>query len=107
MVDINHVANVLAAGEFVVVAGQYAAVVEQRIKTLLDDSVNERTLPRPRCAGDANELLQRNLDADVPEIVLTGAAHDNRFAADGAAPAGDTDAPLAAEILASERVIVS
>src|SRR6266481_1518790 len=70
------------------------------------DPVNQRTLPRPGRTGDANELFQRNLDADVLEIVLAGAAHDNRFAAGRPALAGDADGFLAAEVFAGERFAV-
>ena len=41
MVDVDHVADVLAAGELVVLAGKDAAVVEERVKALLDDLVDE------------------------------------------------------------------
>src|SRR5262245_44993394 len=41
LIDVDHVADVLTAGEFVVLAGKDAAIVQERIETLLDDLVNE------------------------------------------------------------------
>src|SRR5438128_5953099 len=70
------------------------------------DPVNQRAFPGAGGAGNANKLLQRNLDADVLEIVVAGAAHDNRFAAGRPALAGDADGLLAAEIPAGERFAV-
>src|SRR5438132_2045633 len=96
----------LAAGELVVGAGEYAAVVEQRIETLVDDVVNQGTFPGPGGPRDADKLLQRNVDADVLEIVLASAADDNGSAAGRPALAGDANGLLAAEIPAGERFAV-
>jgi len=41
LVDVDHVADVLAAGQRVVRAGEDAAVVQQRIETLVYDLVNQ------------------------------------------------------------------
>jgi len=41
LIDVNHVADVLTAGKFVVLAGKDAAVVQERIEALLDDRVDE------------------------------------------------------------------
>src|SRR5262249_38336620 len=80
LIDVDHVADVLAAGEFVVLAGEDTAVVEERIEAFLDDRVDERAFPRPRGTGHANELLQWDLDADVLEVVVAGPMDDDRFA---------------------------
>src|SRR5262249_26143278 len=80
LIDVDHVADVLAAGELVVVAGQDAAVVEEGIEPLVNDLVDQRALARPRRAGDAHELLERDRNADVLQVILTGAADDDRLA---------------------------
>src|SRR5262245_54796280 len=98
--------NMFAAGELVVLAGKYAAVVEQRIETLVDDLVNEGAFPGPGRTRDADKLLERNLDANVLEIVLACAAHDNRVAARRPASAGDANGLLAAEVPAGQRFAV-
>src|ERR1700731_4521413 len=96
----------LAAGKFIVLAGEYAAVVKQRIETLIDDLVNQRTLSGPGRTRDADKLLQRNLDAKVLEIVLACATHDERSAAGWPALAGNANGLLAAQILAGKRFAI-
>ena len=51
-------------------------------------SLTSELLPEPRDAGDADERAQRDLDVDVLEVVVRGAADDQPFFADaaGAAP---------------------
>src|SRR5262249_28125208 len=106
LIDVNHVADMLTAGEFVVLAGKDAAVVEERIKTLLDDPVDEGAFPRPGGPGHANELFQWDRDADVLEVVVTGAADGDRFAVGRPASPGDFDALPAAEVVAGKRFAV-
>src|SRR5262249_32097522 len=80
LVGVDHIADMFIAWEVVVGAGKDAAVVEERKETLVDDLVNERAFPGTRGASDAHELFERNLDIDVLEIVLAGAADDQRLA---------------------------
>src|SRR5579859_7401549 len=96
----------LTARELVVLPGKDAAVVEERIKALLDDLVDERAFPGSRGAGHANKLFQRDLDVDVFKVVVTGTADDDRFATGPPALAGDLDGLLAAEVLAGQRLSV-
>src|SRR5262245_8970024 len=88
------------------VAGKDTAVIKQRIEALVDDFVNERAFPGPRSAGDANELLERNLDTDVLEVILTSSAHDQRFAVMRTAMFGDANAPFAAQVGTGQRFAV-
>ena len=47
----------------------------------VDRVEGERRLPRARQAGDDRQLVARDRDADVPEIVLAGTADDERVGA--------------------------
>ena len=44
-----------------------------------DGAENERTLPGPRDAGEDGESPLRDLDADVFEVVLSGALHPDQI----------------------------
>ncbi len=65
LVDVDHLVEVLEAGERIVLAGALAGVVEHLGGALVQDLGDQRALAGAGDAGDADELAQRDVDVDV------------------------------------------
>ena len=100
LVDGNHLVEMLDAFQLIELAGVADAGVEVAAEGLDQDVVDQRALARAGNAGHANERPQGNLDVDVLEIVVAGAADDESpatvmaIAADG----GDFDPQAAGKV---------
>ena len=79
-----------------------ARAVEPVGERLEDDLVHERRLAGPRDARDADELADRELDVEILEVVLCGAADEER-AVVLLPPLGHRDRALPGEELARDR----
>ena len=55
LVDVDDIVEVLDPLDAVVLAGEHAAVVEERVELLVEDLVDQRALAGARGAGDADE----------------------------------------------------
>src|SRR5262245_8388317 len=95
LVDVDHLIDMLDAGDVLVLAdlprrafvllisvfglivGRLwpAACQEFFLEALLEDVVDERGLARAADAAHADEQTERNVDVDVLEVVVPGAAH--------------------------------
>ena len=73
---------------------------------LVEDVVEEGALARARDARDAGEDAQRQADVEMPEVVLVGVP-DEEEAAGFAAPLGDGDLLLAADVAGRQGVGLS
>ena len=72
----------------IVRAGLAFAAVQVAIERLDQDVADQRTFARAGNAGDADQRPERNLDVDVLQVVVPGAANAERFVADGRGAAG-------------------
>src|SRR5947208_267030 len=80
-----------------------ARVDEAFPKRLVQDVTDERALPRARRARHRDELTQRKSDSQRFEVVLAGAAHDERLAGSLAALPWRRDRPRPRQILTRRR----
>ena len=106
LVDLDHLVEDLDPLDAVVRAGLDARAVEPVRERLEDDLVHERRLAGARDARHADELADGELDVDVLEVVLRGAAH-REHAAIVVAPLGNRDLARAREELARDRLLVA
>ena len=105
LVDLDHLVEHVDPFHCGVRAGLNTSTIQPVRERLEDDLVHERRLPRAGDAGDADELPDRELDVDLLEVVLRGAAYDER-AAVVVAPLGDGDLARPREELARDRLLV-
>src|SRR5262249_14369380 len=82
-----------------------AACEESFLEALFEDVVDERGLARSADAGDADQQAKRDLDVDVLEVVMAGAAHGDVALRTGPSLRRDGDLFRAAEILRGETLI--
>ena len=84
--------------QLVVIPGEHTTVVQQRVKLFLHDRVDQRTLPGSGRSGDTDELLQRNRDVNVLQVIVPRAANLQDFATYGATLIGNRNLPSTAQI---------
>ena len=80
LVDAHDLVHVLDAVDAVVIAGQRARVDESLPERLVQNVRDERALARAGRARDRDHLPERNRHGQRLEIVLAGAANDQRLA---------------------------
>ena len=105
LVDVDDLVDLVEALDGLVAAGRRARAVDLLHQRPEEDVVDERGLARARHAGDGDEGAERELDVDVLEVVLAGAAHDELAGVGGAALLGHRDDLAARDVLAGERVL--
>src|SRR5262249_48706399 len=106
LVDVDHLVEQLPADELVVGAGTLAAAVELLGERPVERVDDERALARSGHAGHAGDGPERDLDGDVPEVVLARAAH-GQVPARATAPCGRRrNRDAAGEVAPGERRLV-
>src|SRR5699024_6422581 len=75
LVDVDHLVDVLDAGDLAVPARDGARVVDLLGERGVEDVVDQGRLAGPRDAGDRDEAAQREADIDVLQVVLVSAVH--------------------------------
>ena len=106
LVDRDDLVEVVDALDALVQTGRDLRAVDALHQRALQDLVDEGRLARPRDAGDAHELAEREVDADVLEVVLLGADHPQGVAVAQAPHTRHRDRLLARQVLAGERLLV-
>src|SRR5262249_5588243 len=124
LIDVDHLVDMVDAGDVLVLAdlpgGAFVLFVavlmlvigrlwpatgqEFLLEALFEDVIDERGLARAADAADADEQAERDLDIDVLEVVVAGAAHGDT--ALGARPSLRRHGDLlrAAEVLRSQTL---
>ena len=105
LVDVDHLVDVLEAGDPGVTPGHGPRVVDLLGQRGVEDVVDQGRLAGAGDAGHGAEDAQREAHVDVVEVVLARPV-DGQLTADGARAAygRDRDLAAAAEVLAGERV---
>src|SRR3954471_22312484 len=104
LVDVDHLVDMLDAGEAVVLAGDGARSHQPLGQDRVERVDDEAGLARARHPGDAHEAAQREAGVDVEQVVGAAAGQLQPAVLRGLAPLGrDRDGADAGKVLASER----
>ena len=105
LVDGDHLVEVADAVDAGVAPGRGLGPVDVLHQGPVQDLVDERRLARPRHPGHAHELLKREGDVDVGQVVLPGAADHQAGAVAEPAHLRHLDAAPARQVLAGDGIL--
>src|SRR5256885_2833682 len=104
LVDVDDLVDEVQAGNLARGARPILSPVEMLRHPSIQNVADERALPGPADAGNADQPAQRKVDIDVLQVVLGGAAHDDHLPIAFAAPRGQGDRSLAAQECPRDRL---
>ena len=105
LVDVDHLVEVLESGDSLVRAGDHPRPIKMTRHRAVEDVLDERGLAAPGDAGDRDEESERNLDVEVPEVVLARALDaDLALRVTGAPHFRDRNLGVAAQIFSGDRI---
>jgi hypothetical protein len=104
LVDVDHLVDVLDAGDPVVRSGNHPRAIEVPRQRSVQDILDQRGLARSGDSGHGDEQSERDLDVEIPQVVLAGSLDPQHPPPLCWAPASRKgDRHIAVEVLARER----
>src|SRR4051794_5380543 len=105
LVDVDDLVECLGAFDLLVPAGNLTRAVDLLHQRGVKDVADERALPAAAHARDCDETAERDLDVDLLQVVLAGAAHGEPVVARFAPQRGYLDLALPRQVLPGDRLL--